>query len=47
MIAPSADLILSNGAGTRPATRFGVRVPLREAATGGGSQDDGLDGEGP
>jgi len=34
-------------AGTRPATRFGVRVPLREAATGGGSQDDRLLGERP
>jgi hypothetical protein len=34
-------------AGTRPATNFGVRVPQREAATDGGSQDDGLHGERP
>jgi hypothetical protein len=31
----------------RPATSFDVRVPLRQAATGGGSQDDGLQGEPP
>jgi len=33
--------------GARLATRFRVRAPLRQAATGGGSQDDGLQGERP
>jgi hypothetical protein len=33
--------------GARLATRSRVRIPLREAATGGGSQDDSLQGERP
>ena len=32
-------------AGPRTATGFSVGVPLREAATGGGPQDDGLHGD--
>jgi hypothetical protein len=43
----ATELYRALPAGTRPATRISVRIPLREAAIGGGSQDDRLISERP